>query len=175
MSLSDLSSLGSFVSGIAVLVSLIYLSFQIRQNTLHQRATMQQGRAAREVDIILRTAEPALADVMMRGRMGDASLAPAELEQFLRVATAMFLNFEDGFLQAKAGMLEQRNIEGDDEALRKHIFPHLGYSTAWTMLAPGMQTEFRTHIDGLLRETPVAHVRDRIATWKALLAESETA
>ena len=124
---------------------------------------------------ILRTAEPGIADVMMRGRLGDAGLAPAELEQFLRVATAMFLNFEDGFLQAQSGMLDQRSIAGDDEALRKHIFPHLGFRTAWTMLASGMQQEFRAHIDQLLRETPVIHSRDRIEIWKALLAESGTA
>ena len=31
MSLSDLASLGSFVSGVAVLVSLIYLALQVRQ------------------------------------------------------------------------------------------------------------------------------------------------
>jgi hypothetical protein len=31
MSLSDLASLGSFVSGVAVLVSLVFLYFQLRQ------------------------------------------------------------------------------------------------------------------------------------------------
>jgi hypothetical protein len=31
MSLSDLASLGSFVSGFAVLISLIYLALQVRQ------------------------------------------------------------------------------------------------------------------------------------------------
>ena len=175
MTLSDLASLGSFASGIAVLVSLIYLSFQIRQNTLHQRASMQQGRAAREVDLIMRTAEPGMAGVMMRGRAGDASLDPAELEQFLRVATAMFMNFEDGYLQARSGMLDPRSVASDDEALRKHILPHLGFRTAWTMRASGMQPDFRAHIDQLLRDTPISHERDRIATWKALLAETESA
>ena len=44
MSLSDLASIGSFVSGIAVLASLIYLSLQVSQNTKHSRALIQQGR-----------------------------------------------------------------------------------------------------------------------------------
>ena len=42
MSLSDLASLGSFLSGIGVLVSLVYLSLQIRQNT---RAVRSQSQA----------------------------------------------------------------------------------------------------------------------------------
>ena len=41
MSLNDLASIGSFVSGMAVVISLIYLSIQIRQNTRHERAAMQ--------------------------------------------------------------------------------------------------------------------------------------
>ena len=47
MSLSDLSALGSFVSGIAVLASLIYLILQVRQAERYQKASVQQGRAAR--------------------------------------------------------------------------------------------------------------------------------
>jgi len=45
MSLSDLAAIGSLISGVAVLISLIYLSQQIRQNTKHSRAIIQQGRA----------------------------------------------------------------------------------------------------------------------------------
>jgi hypothetical protein len=41
MSLSDLASIGSFVSGAAVLVSLVYLRLQIRQNTRHSQALIQ--------------------------------------------------------------------------------------------------------------------------------------
>ena len=51
------SSLGSFISGIAVLASLVYLALQIRQNTKHSQALIQQGRAARIADTALRIAE----------------------------------------------------------------------------------------------------------------------
>ena len=49
MSLSDLASLGSFVSGLAVMISLIYLAVQIRQAERNQKAMIQQGRTARMV------------------------------------------------------------------------------------------------------------------------------
>lgn len=42
MSLSDLASIGSFVSGVAVLASLIYLALQVRQNTHAHRVTAHQ-------------------------------------------------------------------------------------------------------------------------------------
>ena len=45
MSLSDLASLGSFVSGVAVLISLIYLALQVRQTEKNQQSLMQQGQA----------------------------------------------------------------------------------------------------------------------------------
>src|SRR5476651_1123571 len=40
MTLADLSSLGSFISGVAVLISLIYLGLQVRQNTMAHRVTV---------------------------------------------------------------------------------------------------------------------------------------
>ena len=43
MNLSDLSSIASLVSGIAVVVSLVYLAQQIRQNTKHSQALIQQA------------------------------------------------------------------------------------------------------------------------------------
>ncbi|HEX3432128.1 MAG TPA: hypothetical protein VHT03_14710 [Rhizomicrobium sp.] len=43
MSLSDLASLGSFVSAFAVLASLVYLALQVRQAEKNQRAILNQG------------------------------------------------------------------------------------------------------------------------------------
>src|SRR5215472_17064452 len=71
MSLSDLASLGSFVSGVAVLASLIFLFFQIRQmpeqvkrSEKNQQAAVGQGRAA----ILTERAKWALGPQCLRGR-----------------------------------------------------------------------------------------------------------
>ncbi len=171
MSLTDLASIGSFVSGVAVVISLIYLSIQIRQNTRHERAAMQQGRAARTVDLLLRTAAPDMADAMMRGRMGDADVLPAELEQFLRASTAIFISFEDGYVLRRSGMLDSSTIAGDDAALKHHILPWPGYRVAWEMLKSGMQPDFRVYVDELAADVPPISASNRLAVWKRLIAE----
>ena len=47
MTLSDLASLGSLISSVAVLVSLTYLAYQIRQSTKRTRALIQSARVDR--------------------------------------------------------------------------------------------------------------------------------
>jgi hypothetical protein len=88
MSPSDLASLGGFVFGIAVLVSLVFLYFQLRQLSRqgrqaekNQRALMQQARAARGVDIGLQLAGPDLGSLFARGAAG-ADLSDAEFHRF---------------------------------------------------------------------------------------------
>src|SRR5437870_561365 len=46
MSLTDLASLGSFVSGVAVAITLIFLVIQMRQNTLAIRGAASQALSA---------------------------------------------------------------------------------------------------------------------------------
>ncbi len=175
MSLADLASIGTLLSGAAVVVLLIYLGYQIRQNTHHQRASMQQGRAARTVELLLRTSEPDAVRALLRGRAGNADIAPEELEQFLRMTTAVFISFEDGYVLRRTGMLDAATIAGDDAALAHHILPWPGYQIAWQMLKAGMQPDFQIYVDGLLRNTAAMPSTDRLTRWKALVAQRSDA
>src|SRR5215469_1497977 len=65
MPLSDLASLGSFVSGVAVLISLVFLYFQVRQVTAqvrqaerNQQASIRHTRVSRSVQLQLEISEP---------------------------------------------------------------------------------------------------------------------
>ena len=71
MSLMDLASIGSFMSGVAVVVSLVYLALQVRQAQKNQRALMQQGRAARICDLLLRLSEPSMASTYRKALRGE--------------------------------------------------------------------------------------------------------
>src|SRR5690242_3923725 len=69
MSLSDLAALGSFVSGLAVAVTLILLLLQMRQSDRNQRASMQLGLATRANDLYARMSDPEFALFMTKARM----------------------------------------------------------------------------------------------------------
>ena len=59
MSLSQLAEIGSFISGVAILSSLIFLCFQLRQINQqvkqaekNQQSAIRQGQATRSVGIV---------------------------------------------------------------------------------------------------------------------------
>jgi hypothetical protein len=89
----------------AVLVSLVYLSLQIRQNTKHSQALIQQGRAARITDVALRLAELRGDDGLHRCFEGWPEASDKDVSRFLNVARAVFISAEDSFLQSEEGLL----------------------------------------------------------------------
>ena len=88
-----------------MVVSLVYLALQIRQNTKHSQALIQQGRAARIADTALRLAE-LRADVGLNSCFdGAATASPQDVSRFLMAARAVFISAEDSFFQAEEGLL----------------------------------------------------------------------
>jgi hypothetical protein len=118
MSLSDLASLGSFVSGVAVVVSLIYLAFQIRQNTRHTRALIHQGAAARTNDIMMGLIPADCCAVWIEGNHGVATPELVRQRQFfIHCATALNA-MEDHHLQHLDGLLSSEQYARGCETFR---------------------------------------------------------
>jgi len=78
---------------------------------------MQQGRAGRTVDILLNTSNVDIARAILRGRAGEIEMEAVELEQFLRVVSAMFTSFEDGYVLRQSGMLDDATVAADEAVL----------------------------------------------------------
>ena len=88
MSLSDLAALGSFINGLAVLVSLVFLYFQlkqigaqVKQAEKNQQATIRQGRTARLVEILTRGTDPSVAEAITMASWGDEKMTITQLAQ----------------------------------------------------------------------------------------------
>lgn len=111
MSLSDLAALGSFVSGIAVIVTLGFLVAQMRQTNRNQRALMQQGRAAQQVDLLLRCADEKLSAVRLKSTAGDLTMTDQEIDTAMYVWLAIWRSLEDGFLQHARGTLDEESFQ----------------------------------------------------------------
>ena len=170
MSLSDLASLGSFVSGLAVLISFVFLSLQIQQNNRNQRSLIQQGRAGNSLELMLRLTEPHLQESMMRGRAGDLTMSPAQIDAFVRAWIATFSVWEDSFLQRQAGAIDDASLASDAANHRVYL-SYPGCRAAWRTVRGQFTGGFRDYLDGVVQETPPVAPPDVAATWRTFVTE----
>jgi hypothetical protein len=156
MSLSDLASLGSFVSGVAVLASLVFLYFQIRQVNRqvrqaerNQQASIRHSRVSRAVDIQLATADPGLSEVWLRGAFNPDEITRAELMQFHALCRARFLHAEDAFYQHEEGLLNESAFATMNAGVRSMAgLP--GVRVAWEHIRHNHAGPFRDFMDAVV-------------------------
>ncbi len=179
MSLSDLAAFGSFVSGVAVLVSLLFLYVQlrqigkqIRQTEKNQKAAIGQGRTNRMVEISLRAAEPGLAPALVNAASNADDITPHQLFQLLNYSRALFLNAEDTYYQHAGGLLEDGPYEGFVNAIRGTVAsPWMRYM--WQASRGFYGPEFVRWMDGLAEQTPVGRPiapDQQLRNWKVWMA-----
>lgn len=110
MTLSDFASIATVISGVAVLVSLIYLSLQTRQNTRHTRALLWQGAAERGVNLSLALADEKLAAAFIK-QNGETPTPDAIAErQFSLQCTALYIQYDDMFTQWDDGLVSEEQF-----------------------------------------------------------------
>ena len=177
MSLSDLAALGSFVSGAAVLVSLIFLYFQLGQLNRqvvqaekNQRALIRQTRADRTVDLILRRLEPTAALAVRKGLDGAEDVSALELEQFGVWQRAAFFSWQEAFDQHRAGLIDDADFE-DLSANIRGLAALPGIRIQWKLQRRNpLSRDFTSWVDKLIAEQPVMAPTDRLAEWKHAVA-----
>jgi len=78
MTFSDLASIGSFVSAVAVVISLAYLANQVRQARHHQQAAIRAERATRLATMNTAAEEPSIAEAILKGLRGGADITETQ-------------------------------------------------------------------------------------------------
>ena len=108
MTLNELGSLGEFISGLAVVVTLIYLALQIRHNTRAVRSSMHHDM----IESTLRIAEsmsdnPDVGRIVLKANEDYDNLTREEFIRFEGYAERVFSNFESVFYSYRNSMIEQ--------------------------------------------------------------------
>ncbi len=111
MSFADLASIGSLISGIAVLVSLIYLSLETRQNTKHTRALLFQGSAELAMAQRLAWAERDLVSATIVGNGGTPTPDAIRQYQFGIVCSSLYISWDDFFAQYDEGLVSDEHYD----------------------------------------------------------------
>ena len=170
MSLSDLAALGSFVSGFAVLVSLIYLALQVRQTKRNQQISIRHSRASRIVELQLALADPALANAWLHGSGSPQEITQTELSQFINLCRSLFFHFEDSFYQREEGLLNddafQTVVAGARLSARSP-----GVRAAWRLARRNFGGRFLAFMDEVVAGAAVEPPVDlSLEAWKVAFA-----
>jgi hypothetical protein len=170
MNLTDLASIGSLLSGAAVLGSLIYLGLQVRQTEKNQQALVQQGRAQRVGNAVFNLAGEEISALYHKGARRPETLTGPELDRFLMICRAAFLSAEDSYIQHEAGLMNATAYASFVAGVHANLSSP-GFRAAWSLLSPyfgaGFVAFMNTHIAE--RPLPVAPP-DPLERWKAVVS-----
>jgi hypothetical protein len=170
MSLSDLASVGSFVSGFAVLISLIYLALQVRQAKRNQQIAIRHSRVSRIVELHLALADPGVAEAWLHGSGNPDELTQTELSQFTNLCRALFFHFEDSFYQREEGLLNDDAFETVVAGVRFSARSP-GWRAAWRMARPNFGGRFLEFMDRAVAASATELPVDlSLQAWKSAFA-----
>jgi hypothetical protein len=151
MTLADLASLGSFVSGVAVLGSLLFITFQLRQNTQAMRATASQANAANFQALLVPVIENAdVAKIWFKGFSHYEELSNEERARFILLAHGCFRFFEASRVQWRHGQLDDEHWH-TVEATVRHLASQPGIRSFWKLRRHWHSTEFQNWFESLPR------------------------
>ena len=105
-SLSKLHQVGELIAAVAVVISLIFVGVQIRENTIASKAATYQETVAYDMELLLNVGStPDVARVFFTYINDPDSLDEDEFLQGRTLFTASIRHFENLYLQHETGML----------------------------------------------------------------------
>lgn len=169
MTLSDLASIGTLISSIAVLISLIYLALQVKVTEKNQRALINQGVLTRTVDMVKWNAEPHISGLVTRVFSGDTEFSAEEINRLRLIMRVRLSNFQDAYLQ--------RNLRLSDEITYENAFIGIKllmaqpvFRSMWKRHRNTYASELIEIVDAVIRDTPLTSPADSVAQFKTDLA-----
>ncbi len=150
MSLGELASIASLVSAVAFVVSVIYVSIQIRNNTRAVRASAFQQVVDSFAGISLDIAKDRnLVDLYLRASKDSASLSELERMQYSLMLQSFLRRAENVFFQTEIHLLQSDHWSGIRESIKAIVDPP-GARECWSAIKSRLNPEFRVFIDRLI-------------------------
>jgi hypothetical protein len=169
MTLSDIASLGGLISSLAVLVSLLFLYFQIRQTERNQRAAISQAAIARNVQQNNWLIATEMSAFMLKALTQPDELSEREVWQLTGVVRNLIFGFQDAKFQHESRLADDIIF---DHALRslKFWMASPAFRAAYEQNRSTYAQDLAAEIDRLICDLPLQSFDMRETEFKAALA-----
>lgn len=153
MTIQDLGAIGDLVGGVAVLVTLIYLAVQIRQNTeVHASLIRQNFYDATQQQILHGVESTEFNELINRSWSTDDELTGGEQTQVWRHMQGVLMGYQGAFEQYKSGALPEKDWALARLILRSFwLLDGKGKNDAWEAISRGgfFNQDFLEEVEGL--------------------------
>jgi hypothetical protein len=118
---SRLGALGEFIGGIAVVISLVYVGLQIRQNSNSVRAASQIAIKQLSSAITSHLSAPDMARIYLHGLKDSSALSGEDRVRFNSLMLSLFGSYEAAFFQSYYGTIPAELQDPANEQARFHL------------------------------------------------------
>ena len=116
-----LGALGDFIGGIAVVISLVYVGLQIRQNSNSVRAASQIAIKQLSTEITNQLSAPDMARIYVRGIKSSSGLEPEDRVRFHSLMLSLFGSYEAAFYQRHYGTISSSSHNAPGHQAHFHL------------------------------------------------------
>jgi hypothetical protein len=145
MNWEAISAVSEIVGAVAVVISLIYVAAQIRQNTKMMRATAKQGLTEASQNLIYTAIDKS--EEWVKLTTGDDPSTREEDARMSLMVRAMLRGFESQCYHYESGLLEDDEWRALQTAI-KDLCSLPGFNKYWQQLKPHMSERLKKVIDG---------------------------
>ncbi|MGR8946687.1 MAG: hypothetical protein ACU84Q_01480 [Gammaproteobacteria bacterium] len=151
MTLEQAAAVAEIIGAVAVVISLVYVGVQIRQNTISQNALMHQQLVDSQNEVNRNISNNPDVNALIENATKDIhSLSNEELRQ-LRFAYFGFFNiWHIAYQNYHRGMLEKPVLEEWERGIAWMLSTDSAARAVWDDLSPVYEPTFREHINSLL-------------------------
>ena len=155
LDITTLAAWGEFIGGIAVVVSLIYLAGQIRQNSRLLRAsTASASSVTNTAGNTLLAQDPDLARIYLDGIADRSSLSEGDRLRFEALVTMWFNGWNQEYQFAADGVISPAVWNARRRSIGR-LAELPGVRQTWSEWRGTYGDEFIDYMDGLIREVEV--------------------
>jgi hypothetical protein len=177
MSLSDLASIGSFVSGVAVLTSLVFLYVQLRhlraqvaQTERNQRAMINDSFVSRVNETLRWSSDPTNNSLFTRVFQGEQCFTADEIVRLTNNFRAVILNALAVTQHYEAGLIDFSSYDTTMLILRR-VLGRPVYRAIWETQTATASPQLRKLVEDLLPEIPLQGPIDIVGRFNADLSK----
>jgi len=150
-SIQDLGAAGEFIAAIAVVITLIFLTLQIRQNTAVARTAAMRSTYEQYDRFRTATFDPELAELWIKGLANEHLTEPADNVRFSNLLAMLTYGAQSNWECVRQGIMDAEEWRNSARRLND-AFASPGGAKWWVSAQPFFQAAFVREIEAHRRQ-----------------------